>query len=115
MRLSVNDIDAFPRFCLVPREFYTVDSLCFFTGNSLESLLNALNSEYASYFFFNTVATLDNGGFQMRQQYVENILLPSNIEQNLYDTFGFTPEERRFIFKVVEKRKQEILNDTCVR
>ena len=70
-RISKCDFSAFPRFALAPEDFYVVDSLCFFTGENLNTLLHLLNSEYAAYYFFNNVAILDNGGMQMRQQYVE--------------------------------------------
>ncbi len=111
MRLTRSDIDAFPRFCEVPSGIFTVDSLCFIVGNKLGHLVSILNSEYAAYYFFNNVATLDNGGFQMRQQYIENIPIPP-ISQALAspcDAFGFTPEENEFIAEYVRLRKEEIL------
>ena len=116
MRLSKSDLDSFPRFCVVPKEFVVVDSLCFFTGSDLDILVQELNSEYAAYYFFNSVATLDNGGFQMRQQYIEEIPLPilkhynGTIDCKIYDAFGFTREEIEFIGLSVKQRKQEIEN-----
>ena len=108
MRLTKRDIDSFPRFCIIPKEFVSLDSLCFFTGNNIEYLVDALNSEYAAYYFFNSVATLDNGGFQMRQQYVENILLPPICNKNIYESFEFTAEEIEYIKTNVNNRKKEI-------
>ena len=111
MRLSPKDIDAFPRFCLVPEDFYTVDSLCFFTGQNLEQLIHVLNSEYAAYYFFNNVATLDNGGFQMRQQYVEQILLPPYVTKDVFSAFSFSEDEINYIRDVVRIRKNEIAKE----
>ena len=111
MRLAKNDIQSFPRFASVPEGIVTLDSLCFFIGKDIEYLLDALNSEYASYYFFGSVATLDNGGFQMRQQYVENILIPPPGNSNLYEKFNFTDDEISFIKNTVLKRKHEILKD----
>ena len=76
MRISRNDADDFPRFSLIPKEYFVVDSLCFFTGNDLLYLQGILNSEFAMYYFFNNIAILDDGGMQMRQQYVELIPIP---------------------------------------
>ena len=39
-------------------------------------MLGILNSSYAGHYFKENVAILDNGGMQMRQQYVENIFIP---------------------------------------
>lgn len=110
MRMTRSDIDAFPRFCAIPPGYFTVDSLCFFSGNNVEYLLSVLNSDYAAYYFFNNVATLDNGGFQMRQQYVENIPIPPETSMgNPMLTFGFTDSEIEYINEYIKMRKQEIL------
>ena len=117
MRLSQSDINAFPRFSVVPSNVLVVDSLCFFTGSNIEQICSELNSEYACWFFFNSVATLDNGGFQMRQQFIENIPLPKinqitkDIDTTIYNAFGFTSEEILFIRTTNDNRKSEILND----
>ena len=114
MRLSKSDLSAFPRFCYVPEGFFVVDSLCFFTGNGIEILVKELNSEFAAYYFFNSVATLDNGGFQMRQQYVEEIPLPkinkieSSVDTEIYKAFNFTEEEIDFIKTSISNKKKEI-------
>lgn len=116
MRLSQSDIDAFPRFCVVPYNFMVVDSLCFFSGLEIELIASALNSEYAAWYFFNNVATLDNGGFQMRQQYIEEIPLPRlepynvDIDNSIYRAFGFNSNEVEFIKKVILEKKNEILS-----
>ena len=112
--MAKNDIDNFPRFSTADSGIYVVDSLCFFTGNDIDKLCIVLNSEYAAYYFFGNVAVLDNGGFQMRQQYVENIPIPdiSEIvnEVDVYAAFGFTELEISYIKTVVAKRKNEIIN-----
>ena len=114
MRLSKSDLNAFPRFCSVPEGFYVVDSLCFFSGSDIEILVQELNSEFASYYFFNSVATLDNGGFQMRQQYVEEIPLTrlktikGSVDEEIYKAFNFTEEEIQFIKISISNKKKEI-------
>ena len=116
MRLSQSEINAFPRFCVAPVGVLVVDSLCFFTGNNIERICAELNSEYATWYFFNNVATLDNGGFQMRQQYIENIPLPQiyesceNIDAAIYNAFGFNMDEISYIRETIAKRKSEILS-----
>lgn len=111
MRIAKSDIDAFPRFAAVPEAFMVVDSLCFFSGNYIESICNALNSEFAAYYFLQNVAILDNGGIQMRQQYVEEMPLPLDIlhGQDIASAFKFTETERNFIHTMVEERKKDIL------
>ena len=114
MRIAKNAPDSFPRFALVDAEHYVLDSLCFFTGKNIEYLIQVLNSEYAAYYFFKNIAILDNGGMQMRQQYVESIPLPKivvnkdiyNIDKLIYAAFNFNDEEQVFIKKYVQSRKQ---------
>ncbi|MCR5759906.1 MAG: Eco57I restriction-modification methylase domain-containing protein [Bacteroidales bacterium] len=112
MRLTRSDIDAFPRFCQVPSGIFTVDSLCFIVGDKLEHFISILNSEYAAYYFFNNVATLDNGGFQMRQQFIENIPIPPAPprDKDPFDAFDFSPDEKCFIAEYIRLRKEEILD-----
>lgn len=117
-RISKHDFYDFPRFAIVPKGFVTLDSLCFFTGDRLHDLVSFLNSRYAAYYFFNTVAILDNGGMQMRQQYVENIPLPdiqisedlseAEIDELIFEAFHFTCEETSYIKSFLEKKKKEI-------
>jgi hypothetical protein len=76
MRISKTDTNNFPRFTLLPEKTYIADSLCFFIGEDIEFLQGILNSEFAEYYFFNNIAILDDGGMQMRQQYVELIPIP---------------------------------------
>ena len=116
MRIAQSDIDAFPRFCYVPENLFVVDSLCFFSGKDIEKIVLALNSEYATWYFFNNVATLDNGGFQMRQQYVEEIPLPdisclsvNHTDEDLFEKFSFSIEEVNYIRRIIKERKDEIL------
>ena len=116
MRISQSDIDAFPRFCCVPEHFFVIDSLCFFSGRDIEKIILALNSEYAAWYFFNNVATLDKGGFQMRQQYVAEIPLPDisclsadHTDDDLFEKFGFSIEEVNYIRRIIKERKDEIL------
>lgn len=98
MRISKTQDNTFPRFAYVEKEMFTVDSLCFFTGKDLELLCEVLNSDYAAYYFLKNVATLDSGGVQMRQQYVEHIPIPPLEKgKNVFDAFCFTKEEVRFI------------------
>ena len=113
MRIAKSDVEAFPRFAAVPEAFMVVDSLCFFSGNNIESICNALNSEYAAYYFLQNVAILDNGGIQMRQQYVEEIPLPIDILQgrDIASAFNFTGTEKTFIHAFVEERKKDILEN----
>ena len=114
MRIAKNAPDSFPRFALVDAEHYVLDSLCFFTGKNIEYLIQVLNSEYAAYYFFKNIAILDNGGMQMRQQYVESIPLPKivvnkdicNIDKLIYAAFNFNDEEQVFIKNYVQSRKQ---------
>ncbi|WP_298532902.1 TaqI-like C-terminal specificity domain-containing protein [uncultured Treponema sp.] len=116
MRLSKSDLDSFPRFSLVSDNFMVVDSLCFFTGNNTDLLVKELNSEFATWYFFNNVAILDNGGFQMRQQYIEEIPLPiitdnqNSIDEQIYKAFSFTREEIDFIKSAISNKKNEIAN-----
>ena len=117
-RISKHDFYDFPRFAIVPEGFVTLDSLCFFTGERLNDLVSFLNSRYAAYYFFNTVAILDNGGMQMRQQYVENIPLPNiqisqgasetEIDELIFEAFHFTKEETTYIKSFLEMKKKEI-------
>lgn len=75
-----------------------------------------MNSTYAAYYFFRNIAILDDGGMQMRQQYVEEIPIPQcliakgeNIEdKEILDAFSFTESEREFISRYVRDRYNEI-------
>lgn len=67
-----------------------------------------------------SVAVLDNGGLQMRQQYVEEIPIPlslkssKNIEDSdIYDAFSFTDSERDFIVGYVRDNLNEIIKSSC--
>lgn len=110
MRISKEDTTSFPRFASVPEGIYVVDSLCFFVGKQLEEICKILNSEYATYYYFRNIAILDNGGMQMRQQYIEEVPLPKNLNNNIYDEFQLTDSEREFIHNYIETRYDEISN-----
>ena len=121
-RISKSDFASFPRFALIDEGYYVLDSLCFFTGKNLNTLIHLLNSEYAAYYFFNSVAILDNGGMQMRQQFVEEIPLPkltqslegltqNEIDKAIYDAFNFSQEEIQFIKQYLLRKKALIQNN----
>lgn len=122
MRISKNEGNSFPRFSLVPEDTFTVDSLCFITGEKLDYLIQILNSKVAAYYFFNNIAILDNGGMQMRQQYVENFPIPKYNEvicDNLIDDgavfslYNFNKDEIVFITQFLKNKYKEIgLNDS---
>ena len=112
-RISKGDFDDFPRFALIPEGYCVLDSLCFFVGNDLDYLVQVLNSKYAAYYFFCNVAILDNGGMQMRQQYVENIPIPEKFmgevtDETINDAFGFTSQEIEFMDAFLRKKQKEI-------
>lgn len=114
MRLTKSDINNFPRFSCVEAGIFTVDSLCFFTGKNINSLCNILNSKYAAYYFFNNVASLDDGGFQMRQCYIEEIPIPVSLIQNnasdesIFNAFKFTDDEVKFIEQKIDDKRNMI-------
>ena len=114
MRISKSEIDSFPRFSKADAGYFVVDSLCFFTGKGIDKLCTFLNSSLATYYYLKNIAILDNGGMQMRQQYIEEIPCPpiESIEDDIsiYNLFGFTREEIDFIINFIEIRKNEILN-----
>ncbi|MEW6171409.1 MAG: TaqI-like C-terminal specificity domain-containing protein, partial [Candidatus Omnitrophota bacterium] len=137
MRISKIEAYSFPRFALVPKDIFIVDSLCFFVGNDLSYLQGILNSEFAAYYFFNNISVLDNGGMQMRQQFVENIPIPQctsdekkqiknlvaeiksleNMQKSqqiindiIYKVFGFSSKEIDQIKEFVAKKYNEIIN-----
>ena len=116
MRISKSEIDSFPRFSKADAGYFVVDSLCFFTGKGIDNLCTFLNSSLATYYYLKNIAILDNGGMQMRQQYIEEIPCPpiESIEDDdsIYNLFGFTKEEIDFIINFIEMRKNEILNSS---
>ncbi|MDR2168895.1 MAG: Eco57I restriction-modification methylase domain-containing protein [Planctomycetaceae bacterium] len=140
MRISKNDFNNFPRFAIVPQDMFVVDSLCFFTGNDLFYLQSVLNSEIAQYYFFNNIAILDNGGMQMRQQYIELFPIPipsqkinrqlselvnklrdnvnnANLElinKHVYNLYGLNNDEQLYIKQYLQQKKEEIINCTQI-
>ena len=116
MRISKTEVDSFPRFSKADAGFYVVDSLCFFTGKNIDKLCLYLNSALATYYYFKNIAILDDGGMQMRQQYIEEIPCPP-IEHiaddvSIYSLFDFTKEEIDFIESFIKNKKKEILKLT---
>ena len=114
MRISKSEIDSFPRFSKADAGYFVVDSLCFFTGKNIDKLCAYLNSSLATYYYLKNIAILDNGGMQMRQQYIEDIPCPPieyiENDRSIYNLFCFTKEEVDFIEKFIEMHKNEILN-----
>jgi hypothetical protein len=136
MRISKTNSNDFPRFSLLPENTFVIDSLCFFTGKDMLFLQGVLNSEFAKYYFFNNIAILDNGGMQMRQQYVELMPIPpvsekikNEIVENVkitsskynidienktndfvYSAFGLNNEEIEFIRENIKKKINDIKN-----
>lgn len=114
MRISKSEIDSFPRFSKDDAGYFVVDSLCFFTGKDIDKLCAFLNSSFATYYYLKNIAIIDNGGMQMRQQYIEEIPCPPikyiEDDRSIYNLFAFTKEEVDFIEKFIEIRKNEILN-----
>ena len=118
MRVTKSDVNDYPRFGLVESGIFSNNSVHFFSGKNLNSLVCLLNSEYATWWFFNTVAILDAGGMQMRKIFVENIPLPKltenitpkNADKEIYKAFNFSNEEISFIRKVIKNKQQDVLN-----
>jgi hypothetical protein len=138
MRISKKESDNFPRFSLLPENTYVADSLCFFTGKleDMFFLQGVLNSEFAKHYFFNNIAVLDNGGMQMRQQYIElmpipfvsesvkekiienvknvntkhNLIIENEINKLVYFAYGLDNEEINFIKQNIEKKINDITN-----
>jgi len=118
MRITKADVNDYPRFCLIKEPIYSNNSIHFFTGNNLDSLVCLLNSEYATWWFFNTVAVLDASGMQMRKIFVENIPLPKliknvtrkNVDEMIYQAFKFSKSEVTYIQNVITQKQSEILN-----
>ena len=114
MRISKEDgLSTFPRFSMVNEQFLVVDSLCFFVGEHIENLAIFLNSQLAIYFYFKNIAILDNGGMQMRQQYIEKIPCPPHIEaihddSDIYQAFGLSQEEIYFINSFIKTKLEDI-------
>ena len=115
MRISKSDVDSFPRFAIVDANIYVVDSLCFFTGQHLDKLCRYLNSTLATYYYLKNIVALDNGGMQMRQQYIEEIPCPDidaiTDDESIFNYFEFTPDEIEFVKQYILKRKEEIANN----
>ncbi|GHU08115.1 hypothetical protein FACS1894151_03490 [Spirochaetia bacterium] len=138
MRISKTDTNNFPRFSRLPQEDFVLDSLCFFTGKDMVYFQGILNSELAAYYFFHNIAILDNGGMQMRQQYIELMPIPAvctekqqsithlvteiidhysvEIDKKLntliYQTYQIDDSEVIYIKQYIREKIQEISNIT---
>lgn len=118
MRITKSNVKDFPRFGLVESGIFSNNSVHFFSGKNIESLIFLLNSEYATWWFFNSVPVLDAGGMQMRKIFVENIPLPNigaditpdNVDEKIYKIFNFSDEEISFIRNAIKNKQKEILN-----
>ena len=118
MRITKSNVEDFPRFSLVEPGIFSNNSVHFFSGKNLNILVCLLNSEYATWWFFNTVSVLDAGGMQMRKIFVENIPLPYftknitpyNVDKEIYKTFNFSNEEILFIRETIKNKQEEVLN-----
>jgi hypothetical protein len=135
MRIAKDDFTNFPRFVMATKDMFVADSLGFITGKNLIYLLTFLNSEFAMYYFLNNIAILDNGGMQMRQQYVELMPIPIEtqnkgdiiLEKNkllfdkynsklndevndlVYEMYGLSTDEKTAIKSFLKDKKHEIL------
>jgi type I restriction-modification system DNA methylase subunit len=72
MRISKKDNSDFPHFTLIDENCFVQDSLCLITGEQLELLCAVLNSDMGVFYYFSRIVSLDDGGLQMRQQYIEH-------------------------------------------
>ena len=118
MRITKSNVKDFPRFGLVESGIFSNNSVHFFSGKNIDSLIFLLNSEYATWWFFSSVSVLDAGGMQMRKIFVENIPLPNigpditpdNVDEKIYKMFNFSNEEISFIRNAIKNKQKEILN-----
>lgn len=82
MRIHRQPDRSFPRFATIDKGIYSTNNVSLLIGENLFYLLGVLNSKFAGYYFLRNIAILDNGGMQMRQQFVENIPIPIINESN---------------------------------
>jgi type II restriction/modification system DNA methylase subunit YeeA len=108
MRVHKTDDISFPRFSVAHSGTFVSDSLCIITGSDLHYLTGILNSTYGENYFRKNIAILDNGGMQMRQQYVENILIPPITPSNK----GIVEKIERIVEKILSAKKQNPAADT---
>ncbi|WP_126993434.1 Eco57I restriction-modification methylase domain-containing protein [Thermosipho globiformans] len=62
-----------PMFCIVPFNFYVLDSMVFFTGNDLNYLTGILNSKLIHFYILKNVHKLGSNGFLLSNQFVEKL------------------------------------------
>lgn len=108
MRVHKTDDISFPRFSVAHSGTFVSDSLCIITGSDLHYLTGVLNSTYGENYFRKNIAILDNGGMQMRQQYVENILIPPITPSNK----GIVGKIDCIVEKILSAKKQNPAADT---
>ncbi len=134
MRISKKDNNEFPRFAIVDENLLVQDSLCFITGEQLDLLLAVLNSDLGVFYFFTNIVSLDEGGLQMRQQFIEQMPIPQNnsvisseiislldsqknkndvlfrntVNQAVYRLYGFSSDEIVFIEEFNKARFESI-------
>ncbi len=82
MRVHQSEDGNFPRFSYAQKGIFTLDSLCFVTGDNLYALVGILNSSIAKGYYYDVVPVLDSGGFQMRQEYIQAFKVPSITKKN---------------------------------
>ena len=70
---------------------------------------------FATYYYLKNIVALDNGGMQMRQQYIEEIPCPAidSIvdDESIFKYFRLSQDEIDFIKDYIAKRKYEIANN----
>jgi len=69
-------------FCLVPADFYILDSMAFLVGKNLKYILGILNSKLIDFYVKTYVHLYSDTGFLLSNQYVERIPIPPITFQN---------------------------------
>jgi len=69
-------------FCLVPADFYILDSMAFLVGENLKYVLGILNSKLIDFYVKTYVHLYSDTGFLLSNQYVERITIPPLTPQN---------------------------------
>jgi hypothetical protein len=107
MRISKTNNEDFPRFAMVEDDYFVLDSLCFITGERLEFLLSVLNSEMGTFQYFTNIVSLDEGGMQMRQQFIEEIPVPrgnQELEAEIVRLYRTSSDKTNASFKATINR-----------
>ena len=69
-------------FCLVPADFYILDSMAFLVGENLKYVLGILNSKLIDFYVKTYVHLYSDTGFLLSNQYVERIPIPQIAKEN---------------------------------